>query len=72
MKSPARETTVAASRLCRFPGCDRPGDHARGMCESCYRGTASYVADGVISWERLEQRGKVAQRKMTLKEWLLS
>lgn len=65
-------TVVVRKRLCRKPGCDRIGDHARGMCEACYRATAKYVADGVVTWERLEQRGKVDKPQTTLKEWLLN
>lgn len=71
-----RETTIVAERkaahLCRYPACNRLGDHARGMCESHYRGAANYVARQIISWERLEQRGKVARKEMSFKEWLLS
>jgi len=69
---PKREITVAASILCRKPGCNRLGDYSRGMCESHYRGTAKYVEDGVVSWETLERRGKVAAKPQTLKEWLLN
>lgn len=69
---PKREVTVVASALCRKPGCKRSGDYSRGMCESHYRGTAAIVAAGVVSWEQLERRGKVAQKEITLKEWLLS
>lgn len=69
---PVRERTIAASHMCRRAGCTRLGDHARGMCEPCYRGTHKLVSDGVITWEQLERRGKVAQKKMTLKEWLLN
>ena len=69
---PKREATVAMSRVCRKAGCDRAGDYARGLCESCYRGLAQLVADGVITWKRLESQGKVDTPKMTLKEWALS
>lgn len=58
--------------VCRKAGCIRIGDHARGLCEPCYRATAKYVSDGVVSWEKLENQGKVTQPKTTLKEWLLS
>lgn len=67
-----RETTIAISHICRKAGCDRAGDYARGLCESCYRATAKYVSEGVVSWTKLERQGKVAQPKATLKEWLLS
>lgn len=68
-----RETTIVAGvRTCRKPGCQRIGDYSRGLCEPCYRGTAKYVSDGVVTWRRLESQGKVDQTKATLKEWLLS
>lgn len=70
---PVRErTVVATSRHCRKAGCDRLGDYARGLCEPCYRATAKYVAEGVVTWKKLENQGKVAQPKTTLKDWLLS
>ncbi len=71
-RRPVREKTVAMSRLCRKAGCHREGDYSRGLCESCYRMTAKYVADGVTTWARLEQQGKVERPDITLKEWLLS
>jgi len=68
-----KETTIAVtSRLCRKRGCDRTGDHSRGLCEPCYRATAKYVAERVTTWSRLEAQGKVLERKPTLKDWLLS
>ncbi len=71
-----RETTVAmptnTQRACRKAGCERLGDHARGLCLQCYRATADYVARGVTTWPKLEAQGKVLKPKTTLKEWLLS
>jgi len=71
---PVRETTVVGSLRCRKAGCHRLGDHSRGLCEPCYKGTQQYVKDGVIKggWEALERQGKVDRPKATLKEWLLS
>lgn len=67
-----REVTVAMPHVCRKAGCHRAGDYARGVCESCYRGLAQLVSDRVITWEKLEKQGKVAKRRMSLKEWALS
>lgn len=65
-------TVLARTHLCRRPNCKRPGDHARGLCTSCYRATALYVSQGVTSWAILERQGKVEQTGPTLKDWLLS
>lgn len=67
-----RERTVVASRFCRKPGCRREGNYCRGLCEACYRATWRYVSEGVTTWRKLEQQGKVDQPQATLKEWLLS
>jgi hypothetical protein len=75
---PKRETTRVgrgrrlALRLCLFPACSRNGDHARGLCESHYRTLKQYEADGVVVVEKLERAGKVAPKRMTFKDWLLS
>lgn len=70
---PIRETTVVAGAMgCRKAGCIRLGNHARGLCEPCYKATQQYVKDGVTTWTKLERQGKVLQPKATLKEWLLS
>lgn len=65
-----REKTVAMSDRCRVPRCFS-GIHSRGLCRSHYQQTWRYVADGTVSWEELEDSGKVAERERSFKSWLL-
>lgn len=43
-----REKTIV---ICRKAGCHREGNYSRGLCESCYRAVAKYVAEGVTTWQ---------------------
>lgn len=65
-----REKTVAMSDRCRVPRC-LSEIHSRGLCRSHYQQTWRYVADGTVSWEELEDSGKVAERERSFKSWLL-
>ncbi len=41
---------------CLAPGCERSPAH-RGLCIPCYNRARSAVAQGTVTWERLESIG---------------
>lgn len=72
MPNPIREHIIAvpAAKRCRRPGCLRDAE-IRGLCRSDYQTASVLVSEGVVSWEQLEQRGKVDEPRRSVKSWLL-
>lgn len=72
MKTASEKTFVARTRLaqCRRPGCGLEV-YSRGLCGTDYRVAHGLVRDGLITWDELEQHGKVDRPKRTAKVWFL-
>lgn len=52
-------------KKCLFKGCERDTrGGGRGLCSNHYSGWHNRVKRGLITWEQLEQEGKV-ERRMT-------
>jgi hypothetical protein len=65
-----REVTIAFER-CRRPHCNREAV-SRGLCASDYQQAWRYVSAGSVTWEELENRGKVNEPARGVKAWLFS
>lgn len=39
--------------VCLIEGCDRPGDHSRGLCRQCYEIASKAVRTGKVTWDQL-------------------
>jgi len=44
-------------QTCIVPNCGREGEMIRGLCPSCYQKARGMVADGLMTWERLQELG---------------
>ena len=69
----ARETTVVCTSKprCLRAGCKRAAE-IRGLCRSDYQTAYVLVATGVTTWEQLERKGRVDERRPSPKEWFLA
>ena len=61
---------------CLNPNCERK-QKSRGLCGSCYDIAARLVREHRVTWEELEQAGKVREagpvyRKTNTTKWLLT
>lgn len=48
-------------KLCLTPGCQRPGDHSRDNCHSCYEQYRTAVNNGETTWAKLVRLGVTAE-----------
>lgn len=58
---PGKQRKEARVKECLTPGCDRPGDHCRSNCPSCYEQYRSAVAAGETTWAALVRKGVTAE-----------
>lgn len=63
------ETATIRRARCRVPRCEREAI-SRGLCRRCYQAAWELVHAETITWEQLENRGRV-ERTSSAKAWFL-
>lgn len=53
----ARKAVEDGVEECKVPGCENPGNGARGQCKSCYKRFNLQVKSGETTWEKIIRKG---------------